>query len=209
MYGETPASSYFGEWRWGLSPHVRGNRKRTGRGRLIVGSIPACTGKPSGRILRNPRYGVYPRMYGETADVRAESTGQQGLSPHVRGNRVLVAGSERLGRSIPACTGKPRTPPAATRAAKVYPRMYGETPSTAHHCATVGGLSPHVRGNPVYPFPHTRQGRSIPACTGKPRGRRGCGSPRAVYPRMYGETVRTGAGGAAAAGLSPHVRGNP
>ena len=55
------------------------------------------------------------------------------------------------------------------------------------------GLSPHVRGNPSRATCSWTLPRSIPACTGKPAGKRSLRSPQASYTR----------------GLSPHVRGNP
>ena len=90
----------------GLSPHVRGNRSRYPRCPVPGRSIPACTGKPAGRLpLRNnpkvyPRMygepksipcrqifaGVYPRMYGETLGGCKLNRDRHGLSPHVRGN---------------------------------------------------------------------------------------------------------------------------
>ena len=50
---------------------------------------------------------------------------------------------------------------------------------------------------------------SIPACTGKPTRRSSTSRRRAVYPRMYGETVAPMSKSQICDGLSPHVRGNP
>ena len=50
----------------GLSPRVRGNRNAPQAGRSPTGSIPACTGEPSGRRRRTGTLRVYPRVYGGT-----------------------------------------------------------------------------------------------------------------------------------------------
>ena len=68
VYGETPRTINLPGSFEGLSPRVRGNRAgRAGRDRYL-GSIPACTGKPVGTGRRGWVNGVYPRVYGETAD---------------------------------------------------------------------------------------------------------------------------------------------
>ena len=91
----------------GLSPRVRGNRRRRRPPAIRGGSIPACAGEliaeAGGRAIR----GVYPRVCGGTSVVQGLGGGPQGLSPRVRGNRG-AAGFQRLpGRSIPACAGEP------------------------------------------------------------------------------------------------------
>ena len=208
MYGETLPPPAGDAGAWGLSPHVRGNRRgRTGPNGA-AGSIPACTGKPPQRIPRPGQSAVYPRMYGETAGALQVPGYNLGLSPHVRGNPpVAFAFGPDVG-SIPACTGKPAYIGLSRRIPAVYPRMYGETHvfRRLHH--HLQGLSPHVRGNPTARHRYPQPDGSIPACTGKPRTFRRLRIIGGVYPRMYGET--RGAGGLvwSVGGLSPHVRGN-
>ena len=66
MYGETCRGELMESDEMGLSPHVRGNLFGKGNVRRELGSIPACTGKPSRRPSPAGQAGVYPRMYGET-----------------------------------------------------------------------------------------------------------------------------------------------
>ena len=113
-----------------------------------------------------------------------------------------------VGRSIPACTGKPTWCGATVLSDEVYPRMYGETDRCIQPRALGSGLSPHVRGNLGQVPVDKRCEGSIPACTGKPRRARSDGSLPGVYPRMYGETVLRLACYSSPKGLSPHVRGN-
>ena len=147
-------------------------------------------------------------MYGETPCWPARSSPCDGLSPHVRGNRLPALSVVQGQGSIPACTGKPwvaRTPQSDPR---VYPRMYGETDSMYGRPDPGWGLSPHVRGNPVPSVSCLPAVRSIPACTGKPGARPGGSGAAWVYPRMYGETLAGQRQSGQAPGLSPHVRGN-
>ena len=170
MYGETPTDTVVECGQVGLSPHVRGNRRLPTAARGCSGSIPACTGKPVEHGGLTDTREVYPRMYGETPTDTVVECGQVGLSPHVRGNQTLRPRPRLLERSIPACTGKPlaRAPIGSRR--QVYPRMYGETAATGRRRGGIRGLSPHVRGNLPNGTPDSWLSRSIPACTGKPRG---------------------------------------
>ena len=91
----------------GLSPRVRGNRRRR---RLQDGyrrSIPACTGEPVGYGMVLVGNGVYPRVYGGTVFAGCGGRKARGLSPRVRGNPRGAAINTLLLRSIPACTGEP------------------------------------------------------------------------------------------------------
>ena len=110
MYGETDRGR---DWRpcvQGLSPHVRGNPAEGDRPERRHGSIPACTGKPGDCAAIASGCGVYPRMYGETAEGAHRAVRAPGLSPHVRGNPHRSSVVRHRAGSIPACTGKPRSP---------------------------------------------------------------------------------------------------
>ena len=148
-------------------------------------------------------------MYGETMAQRSVAGTRQGLSPHVRGNPQCRSIASSFRRSIPACTGKPRSSPRCPGPAGVYPRMYGETVHKMPSFAALVGLSPHVRGNRGGAQRVYLPVGSIPACTGKPGCVRGRRQRAGVYPRMYGETTTSARSGACGTGLSPHVRGNP
>ena len=147
MYGETDYLPRAATVNKGLSPHVRGNRRRRpprARGRR---SIPACTGKPQPPAALGAQLEVYPRMYGETVSRLLIGHSPSGLSPHVRGNLGRGAGGCRRHGSIPACTGKPDLVNRIVPSKEVYPRMYGETSKTDSAALKSSGLSPHVRGN--------------------------------------------------------------
>ena len=73
----------------GLSPRVRGNLP--GGTRRFVGarSIPACAGEPWKDWGKADRCKVYPRVCGGTDHTAGEYVNAVGLSPRVRGNRIL------------------------------------------------------------------------------------------------------------------------
>ena len=209
MYGETVLNTPYITGLAGLSPHVRGNLNGRIQREGCLWSIPACTGKPDTGRWRGRVVQVYPRMYGETYRPGNVCRLWTGLSPHVRGNRCWPPPARRCAGSIPACTGKPMDGIHMSTTVRVYPRMYGETGSRRPGQIRNWGLSPHVRGNQVRGRTTWRTRGSIPACTGKPYACVVPGAGWRVYPRMYGETSPSHARPDSAAGLSPHVRGNP
>ena len=71
----------------GLSPRVRGNRRRNEPAPESEGSIPACAGEPQRGQQPPDVLQVYPRVCGGTQRGWAVRTDHQGLSPRVRGNR--------------------------------------------------------------------------------------------------------------------------
>ena len=190
VYGETTATAAPARSRPGLSPRVRGNPGQRLRRPIEQRSIPACTGKPLSYHPRAQGYRVYPRVYGETCSTLGPATPEHGLSPRVRGNPRPLLISTQCHRSIPACTGKPRTISVPCAASTVYPRVYGETVFWVDFASSVEGLSPRVRGNPKYDPINSQSPRSIPACTGKPETWCWSSSNGGVYPRVYGETPK-------------------
>ena len=192
----------------GLSPHLRGNRRRRPRGGIRRGSIPAPAGKPSASGAARAGTRVYPRTCGETGWSTNAREARSGLSPHLRGNLFpRVVFGEALG-SIPAPAGKPPPETESQDIAGVYPRTCGET-LIEDLIAEIGwGLSPHLRGNPDRgPDRGDRLG-SIPAPAGKPGARRSRFGPPGVYPRTCGETLIEDLIAEIGWGLSPHLRGN-
>ena len=171
----------------GLSPRVRGNRRRILDLYVHLGSIPACAGEPSRCDSLHFSTWVYPRVCGGTQPLGESRYPVKGLSPRVRGNRQpkssglkydlspRVRGNPQypanaLGGSgsIPACAGEPSRGSRRAVCVRVYPRVCGGTPAEVLREAVQQGLSPRVRGNR-----HIRLGQpfmkgSIPACAGEP-----------------------------------------
>ncbi len=208
VYGGTVASISLCSGVGGLSPRVRGNQEHSHERTDLLRSIPACTGEPWRASPSVPVLGVYPRVYGGTSHRACGPARGRGLSPRVRGNRVLVLVDHEAEGSIPACTGEPGGWPCRHFGRWVYPRVYGGTiiPLSTSRCSS--GLSPRVRGNRISPVMSGRFHGSIPACTGEPIAALTRPCAISVYPRVYGGTRRPPPHHPLRPGLSPRVRGN-
>ena len=131
-----------------------------------------------------------------------------GLSPRVRGNRLLYQSRNVAIRSIPACAGEPGRRVVVIPGVRVYPRVCGGTWSNPNRESKAGGLSPRVRGNHMNPDSVRNVVGSIPACAGEPViGTNAPGWSR-VYPRVCGGTPTIRKHDSEFWGLSPRVRGN-
>ena len=111
----------------GLSPRVRGNHECLDGSANPEGSIPACAGEPSKPTGPRALTRVYPRVCGGTITVASSQTMNKGLSPRVRGNRILRLSCFHKPGSIPACAGEPGLERAGVEVIKVYPRVCGGT----------------------------------------------------------------------------------
>ena len=129
-YGETDGAIHTGAPPQGLSPRLRGNLPARYRASRFSGSIPALTGKPPPALRRRAASGVYPRAYGETSAKSVCSCLTEGLSPRLRGNLGQVGLQLPDRGSIPALTGKPGDTLSILPTMRVYPRAYGETPTS-------------------------------------------------------------------------------
>ena len=174
---------------------------------IRVRSIPACAGEPFCPSSDSFHSAVYPRVCGGTwGGCRFAGRGV-GLSPRVRGNRVLVDEARLVSGSIPACAGEPVTRPARRNGVRVYPRVCGGTGHSTSQAQRCAGLSPRVRGNHALPRPGLEQQGSIPACAGEPPAVDRHSRRSGVYPRVCGGTNPKGYAPLVYRGLSPRVRG--
>ena len=192
----------------GLSPRVRGNLRKPYRHAHVNGSIPARAGEPQPRQHDRPNGGVYPRACGGTCGKTYQRIGPAGLSPRVRGNRLMISVQYVALRSIPARAGEPLSSLANVTFVPVYPRACGGTTTLRMSQCSRMGLSPRVRGNRQDIHVHASQIRSIPARAGEPEGVRRRQQYLTVYPRACGGTEGTRDENVAVWGLSPRVRGN-
>ena len=191
----------------GLSPRVRGIPHYATTARYGRRSIPACTGNPPPRIALYCVLAVYPRVYGESYNLASCLCWQRGLSPRVRGIRMMMMRRMIRRRSIPACTGNPPAHRRKYVRISVYPRVYGESTKNEVESISYMGLSPRVRGILLGLLCPLHCLRSIPACTGNPdRGFQNRDEER-VYPRVYGESSSSASITMHGSGLSPRVRG--
>ncbi len=176
----------------GLSPRVRGNPKPESPLKKSMRSIPASAGEPSLRLSLRLYRRVYPRECGGTAIVIGRCFSEWGLSPRVRGNRLLSVSALVWRRSIPASAGEPLLSNFLSRQLTVYPRECGGTEALNQMLAGTGGLSPRVRGNLVSVPDHAPYNRSIPASAGEPHRGAPIHFENEVYPRECGGTSISG-----------------
>ena len=172
----------------GLSPRVRGHHGAVVGRVVVVGSIPACAGAPPVPAPLSAFRRVYPRVCGGTHPSSWRHDAPRGLSPRVRGHRVVRRCYRIIRGSIPACAGAPQGECSWLCGARVYPRVCGGTSSTDARSSRTTGLSPRVRG-------HLAPARrlvgfigSIPACAGAPLRPGSCARRSRVYPRVCGGT---------------------
>ena len=172
----------------GLSPRVRGNLEHACSPPPAGRSIPARAGEPNGVLGGKIFDGVYPRACGGTPPTYPRLSLAQGLSPRVRGNRLIITRTMYCGGSIPARAGEPLTHTRRVFHVAVYPRACGGTAVNVIYSPLKSGLSPRVRGNHVqYAYGNGESG-SIPARAGEPRTSIRFDALVEVYPRACGGT---------------------
>ncbi len=145
--GGTRYANAYGSPPCGLSPRVRGNRRRRMASGRAGGSIPACAGEPCPPACATQSPEVYPRVCGGTFVQTAMDRCSGGLSPRVRGNPWTERAQQLGDGSIPACAGEPCSQRAHRVEREVYPRVCGGTPQARRARGSTRGLSPRVRGN--------------------------------------------------------------
>ena len=171
------------------------------------GSIPACAGEALASRPAVNHAKVYPRVCGGSASASLAWRSMAGLSPRVRGKRLIWRCWRTLVRSIPACAGEASPVVGGISRAPVYPRVCGGSSYIAFASLPCAGLSPRVRGKPPTRPQPTSATRSIPACAGEAAAGMTPGRVAAVYPRVCGGSNELTAADVKAAGLSPRVRG--
>ena len=152
---------------------------------------------------------VYPRACGGTPITGPLAGSRRGLSPRLRGNRVLDRHGISIEGSIPAPAGEPLGQEVGPCRYAVYPRACGGTLRVSIVPAQMAGLSPRLRGNRWRPPRPCRRRGSIPAPAGEPGEPINLGEQHAVYPRACGGTPGGRTARVGPQGLSPRLRGNP
>ena len=194
---------------WGLSPRVRGSRKKISPPPLDRRSIPARAGEPSRACDCRAPDRVYPRACGGAPGLKPTPRAIRGLSPRVRGSRLFLRRAVGRCGSIPARAGEPGRSGACPSPSGVYPRACGGARWSGWRRGALAGLSPRVRGSPRRGDEGCPTAGSIPARAGEPRSRPGCRRGRRVYPRACGGASFIDRVVHRHQGLSPRVRGSP
>ena len=91
---------------------MRGNLNTAVKMDDEYGSIPAHAGEPGARCPTGCGTWVYPRACGGTFVISGDVDPDNGLSPRMRGNRIVLDGDETRQGSIPAHAGEPGSRPS-------------------------------------------------------------------------------------------------
>ena len=187
---------------------MRGNQELNAVLERTVGPIPARAGEPGEDAGLPVAVRAYPRACGGTRPASGRNHAQDGLSPRVRGNRLLVGRLLRGEGPIPARAGEPPSPRREPWVRGAYPRACGGTDLRSTSRRLGGGLSPRVRGNLVVTSEDPLAAGPIPARAGEPNKAVFALRSLGAYPRACGGTCSVRPMSGMAGGLSPRVRGN-
>ncbi len=193
----------------GLSPRVRGKPPPILAEATLLRSIPAGAGETHAPHAESNCAGVYPRGCGGNSGKSLAILSTRGLSPRVRGKRIVSFLYFLKIGSIPAGAGETATGRHWAGRHTVYPRGCGGNFLTVSDFSALVGLSPRVRGKHPTPAYETIFLRSIPAGAGETPNSKAMRFFKAVYPRGCGGNGQGSPEGPPRRGLSPRVRGKP
>ncbi len=190
MCGEASGSNCNTPLVKGRSPRVRGSPERDGEAARDSGSITACAGKPSRRIVTCSSARVDHRVCGEAWRFRRLPALVEGRSPRVRGSLHHLTSALLPHGSITACAGKPSNRARSIGRLRVDHRVCGEAERGLVAGQAVEGRSPRVRGSHQRIDWRRAENGSITACAGKPRPLQPHQRPVKVDHRVCGEASR-------------------
>ncbi len=191
----------------GLSPRLRGTLPDQPSTEHHHRPIPAPAGDPARGISTPFNIGTYPRACGGPAQLPGDRYAAAGLSPRLRGTRILIVVLVQCRGPIPAPAGDPsraRSLPAESRA---YPRACGGPRTSSNITNGAGGLSPRLRGTRVGVHVAAVRAGPIPAPAGDPRQRHVHYRLSMAYPRACGGPEYPAGVLTRVLGLSPRLRG--
>ena len=151
----------------GPSPRIRGKYGFPGVADLLLGTIPANTGRirPSHSVVLRVR--DHPREYGENPLPELSRLERLGPSPRIRGEFSSMKSKIGGSGTIPANTGRIGAGDGYISLLPDHPREYGENSRAPLMSSTSDGPSPRIRGEWCIICPHMQRGGTIPANTGR------------------------------------------
>ena len=144
--GEQCVRRFYGGFRCGSSPRMRGTVGRVVEHQTRPRFIPAHAGNRTQKLLGYMLRTVHPRACGEqSVDIKAPNTGT-GSSPRMRGTVTGGLMPKEFGRFIPAHAGNSKSATARVRIETVHPRACGEQICRTWRYLKSCGSSPRMRG---------------------------------------------------------------
>ena len=170
----------------GSSPLTRGKHPKQGALFLVLGLIPAHTGKTSSSSCITGLSPAQPHSHGENKQLLVAAASQRGSSPLTRGKLRQRPPTAPISRLIPAHAGNRQITSNAKLARDSSPLTRGKR--------TPRGLD--SAGN-----------RLIPVHAGKTCAKERWAHPLAAHPRPRGENFLSMSSGVSSTGSSPLTRG--
>ena len=185
----------------GLSPRMRGSRRRSVSRRCLPGPIPAHAGEPPLRLDRTfpahageprerelvgYRARAYPRACGGALRSHHQALAPHGLSPRMRGSRTRVQGRSVREGPIPAHAGEPERAAGWDGDPGAYPRACGGAIAVYQDVRGSAGLSPRMRGSHEVGIGAAAIAGPIPAHAGEPSSCAVAWMKDGAYPRACG-----------------------
>ena len=130
----------------GSSPRGRGKPSAPRRPHARGGLIPAWAGKTRRHDCFHRGVGAHPRVGGENAAPRSDTSPIAGSSPRGRGKHWKGDFKVAAERLIPAWAGKTRVEAHGEYGATAHPRVGGENPAAPGRGRPSSGSSPRGRG---------------------------------------------------------------
>ena len=152
---------------------------------------------------------AHPRAYGERCSKLILPSEAIGLSPRIRGKRLICDGCSRSYRLIPAHTGNACVLHLLLPAVSAHPRAYGEREPVCAGFHGLQGSPPCIRGTLFWLLFIVFSLRLTPVHTGNARRVPAGSTLKQAHPRAYGEREEVIFTTRRYIGSPPCIRGTP
>ena len=170
----------------GLSPRMRGSRRKSIPRTRSRRPIPAHAGQPAILARQHLHRWAYPRACRAADQKFTAAMLLGGLSPRMQGSLSLSGTFRSSYGPIPAHAGQPSAPRALAGREGAYPRACRAAIGTVVTAFKGEGLSPRMQGSPTAWTLQERSRGPIPAHAGQPLN----AGQHALYSRAYPRACR-------------------
>ena len=188
---------------------MRGTRRGTRPGGVVLGLIPTYAGNTAGARWRHPAGRAHPHVCGEHLFASALTIVRKGSSPRMRGTPDRVEARCPGAGLIPTYAGNTKASTTARSRSRAHPHVCGEHTQPADDSLYARGSSPRMRGTRVGHARARHANGLIPTYAGNTSStsKRSC-AVRA-HPHVCGEHHPFFIAAVTYPGSSPRMRGTP